>query len=320
MKKVFVNQLRAGQSIDDCFVLAAKSLSHKRDGNPYLNLVLSDRSGSVKGVAWDNVDQMTAAAAGDVVFVRGDVGAYRGELQVVIKSLSQQPSEHIDPTDFLPVTDKDVEGMFQRLTAITRRFQDPHLKALFELFWQDSSFVKQFKSAPAAKKMHHAYVGGLLEHTLSMVVLAGRIIGHYSGLDGDLVVAGAILHDIGKTRELDYALSFDYSDEGRLLSHIVIGLQILDEKIKDLENFPKPKADLLRHMIVSHHGSRELGSPEPPKTIEAVLLHYIDEIDSRVNAIREFISRDDGSETWSAYHRLLERHFYKGQSKSVESQ
>jgi 3'-5' exoribonuclease len=160
--------------------------------------------------------------------------------------------------------------------------------------------------------MHHAYIGGLLEHTLSMALLCERIGGHYAGIDMDLLLCGAILHDIGKTRELSYRLSFDYSDEGRLLSHIVIGLEMVDAKIRQIDGFPKPLADLLKHLIVSHHGSRELGSPEPPKTIEALLLNHIDEIDSKVNAIRDFMQREDGSANWTPYHRLLERHFYKG--------
>jgi 3'-5' exoribonuclease len=145
-----------------------------------------------------------------------------------------------------------------------------------------------------------------------MALLCDRIGGHYAGLDMDLLLCGAILHDIGKTRELSYTLSFDYSDEGRLLSHIVIGLEMVNTKIRQIEGFPKRLADLLKHLIVSHHGSRELGSPEPPKTIEALLLNHIDEIDSKVNAIRDFMQREDGDAHWTPYHRLLERHFYKG--------
>ena len=169
-----------------------------------------------------------------------------------------------------------------------------------------------FKRAPAAKKMHHAYIGGLLEHTLSMTLLADKIAGHYSGVDRDLLIAGAVLHDIGKLRELSYQNTIDYTDEGRLLSHITIGIEMVNAKIAAIEGFPKETADLVKHMIVSHHGTRAFGSPEPPKTIEAVLLNYIDEIDSRVNAIREFMAADDADEPWTAYHRLLERQFFKG--------
>ena len=172
--------------------------------------------------------------------------------------------------------------------------------------------VGKLKTAPAAKKMHHAYIGGLLEHTLSMVMLSVKIAGHYSGIDKDLLIAGAVLHDLGKVREFEYESRIDYSDEGRLVNHIVIAVQMLEEKLQQIDTFPRNLADLLKHMIISHHGTREFGSPEPPKTIEAVLLHYIDEIDSKVNAIREFIATQDTEENWTSYHRLLERHFYKG--------
>jgi 3'-5' exoribonuclease len=174
--------------------------------------------------------------------------------------------------------------------------------------------VQNFKKAPAAKNMHHAYLGGLLVHTASMVFLADKITEHYGGggIDRELLIAGAILHDIGKLREFTYDYKIDYSDEGRLLSHIVIGLKMIDEKLIALQNFPKDLEVLLKHLVVSHHGSREFGSPEVPKTIEAVLLNYIDEIDAKVNGIRDFIAKEDSDEGWTSYHRMLGRQFYTG--------
>ena len=172
-----------------------------------------------------------------------------------------------------------------------------------------------FKKAPAAKRMHHAYLGGLMVHCLSMAVLADKIASHYNGLDRDMLIAGAILHDIGKLREFDYTSAIDYSDEGRLLSHIVIGLEMLDEKLREIPDVPREQANLLKHMIVSHHGEPAFGAPEPPKTIEAVVLHYIDDLDSKINAVREFMAKEDSSQTWTSYHRLLGRHFYMGHGK-----
>jgi 3'-5' exoribonuclease len=174
--------------------------------------------------------------------------------------------------------------------------------------------VRDFKRAPAAKNMHHAYLGGLLVHTVSMVFLADKIAEHYrgGGIDRDLLIAGTILHDIGKLREFEYKYKIDYSDEGRLLSHIVIGLKMIDEKLDKLQNFPKNLEILLKHLVVSHHGSREFGSPEVPKTIEAVLLNYVDEIDSKVNGIRDFIAQENSGENWTSYHKMLGRHFYTG--------
>lgn len=316
MKKQFVTELKAGDGVDDIFVLAQKNIAHKKDGNPYLNVILGDKSGQLKGVAWDEVDKIAAAAStGDLVRVEGGVSEYRNELQLVVKAMSFQPSDSTDLSDFLPASKRNINGMFERLTGLTRNFKDNFLRELFEAFWMDVEFVNRFKSAPAAKKMHHAYVGGLLEHTLSMALLTERIAGHYGGIDMEMVLAGAILHDIGKIKELSCGYSFDYSDEGRLLSHIIIGLQMLDEKIRNIPEFPEEKAILLKHMIISHHGSREFGSPEPPKTLEAVLLNYIDEMDSKINSIREYMAKEESNEAWTGYHRLLERHFYRGGSK-----
>jgi 3'-5' exoribonuclease len=313
MKKQFIMDIRAGDRVDDIFVLSEKILSQKRDGNNFLNVTLSDKTGTLKGVLWDNVDQITSGiTSGDFAHVNGSVSDYRGTLQVVIKNMEPFSPDGIDPSDFLPQTSRDIEGMFERLLKRTNSITTDYLKALIDAFFKDKKFVNKFKTAPAGKKMHHAYIGGLLEHTLSMVSLADKIAGHYSGIDRDLLLSGAVLHDIGKIDEFEYQFKIDYSDKGRLLNHIVIGIKMVDDKLSGIEHFPEDQVLLLKHMIVSHHGTREFGSPEPPKTIEAVLLNYIDEIDSKVNAIRDFIASEDPDETWTSYHRLLERHFYKG--------
>lgn len=315
MKKRFITDIKAGDRVDDIFVLFEKILSQKKDGNNFLNVTLSDKTGTIKGVVWDNVDQIAAGiTSGDFAHVNGSVSDYRGTLQVVIKKMEPFSPDRIDPSDFLPQTSRDIEGMFERLLKRTDSITTDYLKALIDAFFKDKEFVNKFKTAPAAKKMHHAYIGGLLEHTLSMVSLADKIAGHYSGIDRDLLLSGAILHDIGKIDEFEYQFKIDYSDKGRLLNHIVIGIKMVDDKLSGIEHFPEDQMLLLKHMIVSHHGTREFGSPEPPKTIEAVLLNYIDEIDSKVNAIRDFIASEDPDETWTSYHRLLERHFYKGKS------
>lgn len=314
IKKTFIADILAGDHIDDLFVLSDKTLSHKRDGNPYLTVTLADKSGQIKGVVWDNVEAISGAAnAGDFVVVSGSVSEYRGKLQMVVKSMVVQPPDSVTAADFLPATTRDVDQMFAKLQSLCATMESASLKTLLETFWFDQEFVRQFKRAPAAKKMHHAYLGGLLQHTLSMALLADKISGHYSGLNRDLLLAGAVLHDIGKVRELTYDQHIDYTDEGRLLSHIIIGLEMVDQKIRTIPDFPQTDAALVKHLIVSHHGAREFGSPEPPKTIEAVLLNYIDEIDSRVNGIREFMAAEDPDAAWTGYHRLLERHFYRGE-------
>jgi 3'-5' exoribonuclease len=313
MKQIFIGDIRAGDGVEDVFVLAQKSMAQKRDGGNFLQIELSDKSGSLKGVLWDQVETTAAqVSAGDLVRVAGTVSEYRGALQIVVRTMVPVEAETVDPSDFLPTTGRDIDKMFLRLVQLGATIESKPLRKLLDRFWEDEAFVRGFKNAPAAKKMHHAYIGGLLEHTLSMALLADRVAGHYSGVDRDLLLAGAILHDIGKVREFDFKYRIDYSDEGRLLSHIVIGVRHLEEKIQTVRDFPAEMGLLLKHLIVSHHGAREFGSPEPPKTIEAVLLNYIDEIDAKVNGIREFIATEDPHEAWTSYHRILGRHFYTG--------
>ena len=317
MKKQFIADIKAGDGVDDIFVLSEKILSQKRDGDNFLNVTISDKTGTLKGVVWDNVNQIaTGITSGDFAYVNGSVSEYKGALQVVIKKMEPFPSDRIDPSDFLPQTSRNIEDMFERLVKRANSITTDYLKALIDAFFNDREFVDKFKTAPAAKKMHHAYIGGLLEHTVSMTSLADKIAGHYGGVNRDLLLTGAILHDIGKIDEFEYQSKIDYSDKGRLLNHIVIGIKMVDDKLSGINNFPEDQMLLLKHMIVSHHGTREFGSPEPPKTIEAVLLNYIDEIDSKVKAVRDFIASEDPDETWTSYHRLLERHFYKGKKSA----
>ena len=317
MKKQFIADIKAGDWVDDIFVLSEKILSQKRDGDNFLNITISDKTGTLKGVVWDNVDQIAACiTSGDFAYVNGSVSDYKGALQVVIKKMEPFPLDRIDPSDFLPQTSRNIEDMFERLVKRANTITTDYLKALIDAFFNDREFVNKFKTAPAAKKMHHAYIGGLLEHTVSMTSLADKIAGHYGGINRDLLLTGAILHDIGKIDEFEYQSKIDYSDKGRLLNHIVIGIKMVDDKLSGINNFPEDQMLLLKHMIVSHHGTREFGSPEPPKTIEAVLLNYIDEIDSKVKAVRDFIASEDPDETWTSYHRLLERHFYKGKKSA----
>ena len=318
MKKMFIKDIRSGDRIEDIFVLSEKTMGHKKDGNNFLNIAIADKTGAIKGVVWDNVNEAASLIqAGDFVYLQGHVSEYRGALQLVVKKVGPVNADSVDPSDFLPATERDVNQMFQRVVALTDAMAEGYLKSLLDIFWNDADFVKQFKTAPAAKNMHHAYIGGLLEHTLSVALLVDRIAGHYNGIDMDLLLAGAILHDIGKVREFEYSRRLDYSDEGRLLSHIVIGVQMIEEKIQRVENFPEELALLLKHLIVSHHGSREFGSPEVPKTIEAVLLNYIDEIDSKVTGIRNFMAAEDPNEPWTGYHRLLGRQFFKTSFSAV---
>lgn len=313
MKKHFVDSLKPGEAVDDDFVLAEKQVAQKKAGGNYITVVLSDKTGSVKGVIWDNIEKFREEPAqGDFVRVAGSVSEFRGSLQIVVKSIKGRSATDVNPIDFMPATRRDPEAMFAKLKQTSLTMTNESLKSLIQAFWRDEAFVEKFKKAPAAKNMHHAYLGGLLEHTLSLAILADRVAEHYSGIDRDLLLTGAILHDIGKIKEFVYDRRIDYSDEGRLVSHIVIGVEMVQEKIGTLEQFPANTAMRIKHMLVSHHGSREYGSPEPPKTLEAVMLNYLDEIDSKINGIREFMLNQDTNADWTAFHRPLDRFFYKG--------
>lgn len=302
--------------MDDLFVLAEKVWSRKKDGDSFLSIVLADRTGKLKGVIWDDVDQFKESpACGDFVHVSGHVSEYRGLPQVVVKSMVCRPSAEVDPADFIPATRRNIETMMDRLLKLTDSIQTPELKRLLYGFWNDPAFAARFKSAPAAKNMHHAYLGGLLEHTLSLAILVDRVAEHYTGIDRDLLMTGAMLHDIGKVEEFKYDVQIDYSDAGRLINHIVIGVGMVEKKLDEIDGFPEKLALMVKHLIVSHHGQKELGSPETPKTLEAVLLNYLDEIDSKINGIREFMESRDTEGDWTGYHRLLERFFYKGSWK-----
>jgi 3'-5' exoribonuclease len=313
VKENFVEALKTGQVVDDIFVARDKQLAHKKDGAPYLTLSLVDRTGDMRAVVWDRAQPISNGfAAGDYVRVRGKVSEYKGALQLVVRHLEPADRAQVDARDFLPATERDVNQMLEQLIQISRTVQNEHLSRLLAAFFEDPVFVDRFKTAPAAKKMHHAYLGGLLEHTLSIVRLIQAISAHYKGVDTDLLLTGGILHDIGKVYEFTYATHIDYSDEGRLLNHIVIGVEMLQKKIASLRDFPNALALVLKHLIVSHHGIRDFGSPEPPKTLEAIILNYLDELDAKVTAVRAFMEAEDSEAPWTSYHRVLERFFFKG--------
>ncbi len=316
MKNQFVNSIKAGNQVKDIFMLTDKRLLLKKDGEKFLTATFTDKTGKIKGVAWDDVDRLsTSVSSGDFVEVTAKSSEYRGASQLVVADMRPCPPDSVDPSDFIRASQRSVDVMFDRLLNIVEGIETPCLKNLLQSFFDDEEFASGFKTAPAAKMMHHNYLGGLLEHTLSMTILAEKVGTHYGGIDKDLLLAGAILHDIGKIKELEYKYRIEYSDEGKLLTHIVIGIGMLNEKIAAIQDFPEEKAVLLKLLIVSHYGVREFGSPEPPMTIEAVILNYIDEIDAKVNGIREFMAAEDPNEPWTSYHRLLGRSFFRGRSE-----
>ena len=310
--KTYINEIKENDQVESLFLVKEKSSGITKTGNTYLKLKLVDRSGEMEGRVWTLVENLTESfEKDDFVRILGKAVSFQEHLQLNINYIERVREEAILFSDFFPVTEKDVDEMFQSLLEISRRIKDPHLNQLLQLFWEDESFIKLFKMAPASKWLHHNYLGGLLEHTLSLAQLVLINGSHYDGLDLDLLLTASILHDLGKVDELSYHRSFDYSDEGRLLGHIVLGVERVEDKIRQLPDFPRDLSTLLKHFLLSHHGQYIWGSPKRPMTLEAVMLHFLDDMDAKINGIQQFIRRQvpEGSR-WSAYHRTFEQYFY----------
>ena len=312
VKSQYVNELRSGQTVKEKFILNKKIIKDKRDGGFYALLEFSDRTGCIDGISWDS-DMLAEVSAGDFVFVTGSVAEYSGRLQVVINSISRVADDDIDALDFLPRYTGDIEAVVNDIRAFKARIKNKGLRTLLDSFFDDAEFVRMLGLAPAAKKVHHAYLGGLAVHTLSVLRLIDSILSVYSFLNADLLIAGGILHDVGKIYEYTYKKSIDVSDQGRLLGHIVIGSEMVAARIAGIKDFPVDLKSKLLHMILSHHGEVEWGSPKPPLFPEALVLHFIDNLDAKMEMMRGVIEKNrDGSRQWSDYHPYLEREVFLG--------
>ena len=294
MKSPYVDTLVPNDSVTGHFLVLTKEIRQKKSGEPYLALHLSDRSGEIEAKMWDNVAEvMDTFDRDDFVKVKGLVQVYQNRSQFTVHRLRRLEEHEIDFADFFPCSEFDAEQMFAELQETIAGFSNPHLKALLNTVFSDSDLMTRYKTAPAAKNIHHACRGGLLEHVLSLTKLCKLLAGHYKGVDLDLLLTGAILHDIGKVEELTYERSFGYSAEGQLLGHIVIGMRIVGEKIAQVPDFPPKLRTLLEHMIISHHGELAFGSPKVPLFAEAMMLHQLDNLDSKMEAIKNAIKRDN---------------------------
>ena len=316
MKKkiIYVRDIKPGEKIGDYFLVTEKNLAFSQKGSPYISVRLKDKTGELDGKIWDNARELDKVfKRGDIVHIESRAVNYKNSVQLSLTSVRTASEEEIDRTDFVPKAKRDTGEMWEELVAFVATVENPDLKALLNAFFQDEAIAAGLKKAPAAKGFHHVYIGGLLEHTLSVTRLLNLVCNHYHGLDRDLLLTGGILHDIGKIYEFSYETIVDYTDTGRLIGHIVMGVEMMDSRIAGIRDFPAPLAMKLRHIILSHHGDLEYGSPKRPKTMEALLIHQIDDLDAKVNAFREFIdaSGTEGSD-WTPFHKLLDRFIYKG--------
>ena len=313
MGKTFISELSKGQAVESIFLVRDKILAKTKAGNPYLSIKLADRTGETEGRIWDNaLDFLPLFEKDDFIKIRGEVDDFQGMLQLRITKLRKCEDREIQLEDYLPQTSQDVEKMLGELKNIASQVRHPFLCKLLTAFLNDEEMVKKFKMAPAAKAVHHVFLGGLLEHTLSVVQLVLLIGPRYKGIDQELLLTGAILHDLGKVYELSFERTFDYTDPGRLLGHITLTAEMIDEKIKDIPEFPENLAVLLKHIILSHHGEYEFGSPKRPKTLEALLLHHLDDLDAKMNGFLAWIEKEkDTPSRWTSYHKLFDRFIYK---------
>ena len=308
---VWVGKIDPETRVSGCYLVKSKKLATTRNGNPFLSLTLADKTGEIPAKVWDGAEPLSRLFhEGDVVEITGQTGAYRGQLQLTVTELhpcSQTP----DPERFVETSPLDIPEMVRSLRTVLNRVTDIHLKALIDRFWVDRGFMDLFKKAPAAKNFHHGYLGGLLEHTLSVCRLAAQTCDQYPVLNKDLLITGAFLHDVGKTREFSWHMNIDYTDEGRLLGHLVLGVTMLEEKLLLLKDFPHELAVRLKHLILSHHGQYDFGSPKEPKFLEAFALHLLDDLDAKINGLHRFMERDRQEGQWTDFNRMFRKFFLK---------
>ena len=319
MTRRFVNELANGESVDEVFLVADKQLRANRQGNLYLHLELRDKSGAVGARLWNASEGLARTfEPGDFLQVRGKIQIFQGALQIILSHIESVPPADVSPDDFLPQSSQNVAKLVAKLRSLLLAMGNPHLRGLVECFLIDDDFVRKFTTAPAGIKNHHAYQSGLLEHVVTLLTIADRIADLYPDVDRDLLMTGIFLHDIGKVDELSYERAFSYTDEGQLVGHLAMGVEMLRDKVeqtRDLTGEPFPAELLLRlkHMILSHHGALEFGSPKVPMTPEAVALHHLDNLDAKLNTFTREI-RDDPCRdtTWTPFNQNLGRRIFKG--------
>lgn len=311
-KKVFISELQEGQQVRDLFLVARKNLAETKAGKPYLAMTFMDRTGEIEARVWDNAAGFDShAKVGNYVLVQGTAKSFRDQLQLGVVFLEQVDPQIISLADFMPASKRSVAEMQAELAGTIASVADPDLQQLLAKIFSGNT-LEQFSTAPAAKRMHHAYIGGLLEHTLSVTGLAEKIADHYPALDRDILITGSLLHDLAKIREFSFAaLPFDYTDQGRLLGHLVIGVDMVRRAAVGIDKLSLQRLDQVCHLILSHHGRYEFGAPVLPMTQEAILLHHLDDMDAKMNytdQLREKMT--EPGHQWTDYQRPLERFLY----------
>jgi 3'-5' exoribonuclease len=308
MKPAYVGDLAADQNVVSFFLVIEKEVRSTQAGKLYLRLELGDRTGSVEARMWDHFEESAASIAkDDFVKIQGRVEIYRNKKQVMLDRLRKAEASEVDAEDFYAHTEANVDELWTRLRELAASVQNPWLRQLLEAVLDDADIAPRMQRAPAAKTMHHAFLGGLLEHVISLCELCEVVAARYPETNRDLLLTGGILHDIGKVYELSYERSLGYTTEGQLLGHIVIAVELIGRKVSAIPGFPEELAVLVKHMILSHHGQYDFGSPKLPMFREAVMLHYLDDLDSKMGAMRALYASDRGDPEWTERGGALER-------------
>jgi len=315
MKSLFAADIRENQLVDAMFLVASKNHGVTKGGSSYLTLKLLDRSGEIEARVWDRADDLARGFdKNDFVRVRGQATLFQGKIQIRVQDVIRVDESKVAAEDFLPKSANDPETMLAELQAILRAMKNPHLLALAEACFGDEELMRLLKQAPGAKTIHHPYLSGLLEHTLSLLKLILKVVENYRGVDVDLLLIGGFLHDIGKVYEFTFDRALDYTDAGQLLGHLVMEVEMVSKKIDTIPEFSVELALLVKHMLVSHHGAYEFGSPKLPQTLEAVILHSLDDLDGKIQAIQNMPEKEPGSK-WTAFHRAYGRSFFRNKTE-----
>jgi 3'-5' exoribonuclease len=312
MKSPFVTDLSTEQNITTFFLVHEKEIRNTREGKQYLRLELGDRSGTIEARMWDQFEAIAKEfGRDDFVKVQARVEIYRNRPQLSLLQVRRAKPEEVDLADFLPHTKEDIAKLWAQLLEYASSIENPWLKQLVEGIISDPTVAACYKRAPAAKTMHHAYIGGLLEHVVGLCGLAKQVVQHYPELNADLLLTVAILHDVGKLEELCYDRAIGYTTEGQLLGHIVMELETVANAMNTIAGFPANLKTVVQHLLISHHGQYEFGSPKLPMIREALVFHYLDDLDSKMAAVRASLSSDSGEDEWSTYSPALGRKFLK---------
>ena len=308
----FINTIREGDTIRSIYLCKTKRSAETRNGRPYDNLTLQDKTGTLDGKVWDpNSGGIADYDEMDFIEVFGEVVSYNGTLQLNIKQLRKPYEDEYEAADYMPTSEKSVDSMYQELVSYIKKVDNKYLRQLLEYYFvNDEEFIKTFKGHSAAKSVHHSFAGGLLEHTLSIVRMCEYYVNAYPLLSKDLLFTAAIFHDIGKTKELSGFPENDYTDDGQLLGHIVMGVEMISEGVRHIEGFPAKIASELKHCVVAHHGELEYGSPKKPALAEAVALHYADATDAKLQTLTEIFKDKEGT-NWLGFNKLFESNLRK---------